>query len=503
MKIFSGLLLIICCITSFISCDKSFDTLEVVCFTPGNNETGILPESFVEVKFNSSVNKTDVEDNFSLKNSEGSINGNFTWSASDSFRYIPEIPMKKNGRYIIELPRSIRDNKGNTMESDFISEFYVGNDFTRPSISSTIPAYSTGALTNVPVDQNIIINFSKTMNRESVETNFSITPDVPGYFVWSESIPGLPDSRLVFTLLDNMEFGKLYSFTVSGSAADIAGNTFGSDYKVNFITGDDFTPPVVESMYDFTNPGAPLSTSTLNDGISRRVTVGITFSEAMDRQSVEKAFSTTPSIQGIFEWSSDRFVRFRPSSELEPETRYQISVETSAEDLNGLKLSSRYSIELLTDNPDSLYVKCGTISGSNHDGDFAPLTGSWPMIIDMGSGLPVNKSYYILIEFLANTSGQIPAQMNEYSIFDNIIIDSFKSTSTGTGLLPDPARIGEIEWSSSNTVKIKIDGMTNKSSGQAPFLYRLKIAGGESGIKDISGNYLKNDLIIEFREVMP
>lgn len=45
--------------------------------------------------------------------------------------------------------------------------------------------------------------------------------------------------------------------------------------------------------------------------------------------------------------------------------------------------------------------------------------------------------------------------------------------------------------------------MTNKSSGQVPALYRLKIAGGENGIKDIRGNYMENDLVIEFREAIP
>ncbi len=95
-------------------------------------------------------------------------------------------------------------------------------------------------------------------------------------------------------------------------------------------------------------------------------------------------------------------MRFVPSKPLDPETKYQVAVEATAKDRNQLKLSSGYSVEIVTDNPDSLYVKCGTLSGSNHDGDFTVLPDSWPRIIDMGSGTPVNRiiisslSFYLM-----------------------------------------------------------------------------------------------------------
>lgn len=488
-------------IAVIISCDADFDTLRIVSCIPGSNVTGVSPESSIEIAFSEDVNRTDVEDNLSLTNSDGSVSGVFSWISQAAFRFTPSAPISRNGRYVIVLPRSIRDTKGNTMESDFISEFYVGTDFTPPRVLSSVPAFSSGAVTGIAVNQDIIINFSKSMNREVVEREFGITPDVPGYFVWSEGTPGLLNSTVTYTLTGEMEYGKRYTVKVSSAAEDSAGNSLGTEYVVNFITGDDFTPPSVNNMYDWLVPGSPWDTASPVHNISKGVSIGVTFSKAMDRQSVEKAFSVTPTVQGVFEWSSDTIVRFVPSKPLDPETKYQVAVEATAKDRNQLKLSSGYSVEIVTDNPDSLYVKCGTLSGSNHDGDFTVLPDSWPRIIDMGSGTPVNQNYYILIEFLSDVSPLTQAEMERYSIFDNVIVDTFKGTSGGE--LPPSAYIGSIEWIGSSTAKIKVSGMTNKSSGQVPALYRLKIAGGENGIKDIRGNYMENDLVIEFREAIP
>lgn len=486
----------------FLSCDMNFDTLEVVSCSPENNLTGISPDSYIEIKFSAGVNRTDVEDNFSLTNSEGSLDGIFEWLSSGRFRYTPSSPLSRNGRYVIELPRSIRDKDGNNMESDFISEFYVGNDFTLPVVISSTPESASGAVTGIPVDQDIIINFSKSMNRESVEREFMITPDVPGYFVWSENSHGHVNSRMTYTLTGEMEYGKFYTIKLSSSAEDSSGNSLHKDYIVNFMTGNDFTPPAVEGIYDCLIPESLWSTSAPVHNISRQVIIGLTFSKVMDRQSVEKAFSITPAVMGIFEWSSDTSLSFRPSKPLEPETKYQIYVESTAKDINLIKLSSGCSVEIITDNPDSLYVKCGTISGSNHDGDFMPLQGSWPLIIDMGSDTPVNRSYYLLINFISDETASTPALMNRYSIFDNTFIETFKGTSGGE--VPDSAYIEFIEWVNSSVAKIKISGMTNKNSvpAQVPALYRIKFAGGENGIKDTRGNYMKEDVAFEFREAM-
>lgn len=504
-------------ISQLLSCEKNFDTLKIISSTPANGSIGITQDFYSEVEFNNAVNRTDIEENFIITGSDN-ITGSFLWLTDRRFRFIPGDPVTKAGRYVMELPRSVRDKDGNTMDSDFISEFYIGTDFTPPSVVSSDPPFTVGAAENITVTSDIVINFSKSMNRESVEKAFSITPDVSGFFVWSENIPGVSYSKLTYRLVTEMVYGKLYTFTVGGSAYDISGNPLGTDYTVNFITGNDFTPPSVTRIYDpdFI-PDPPDSivywdTSGVNENVSKNVRIAIQFSETMDRTSVENSFIITPSVAGNFEWIDDSNLIFKPSSQLESEKNYQIYIDTGAKNINGLKLSSAYSVEIKTNNSDSLYVKCGNIWGA-YDGSFTgtplsigiPVYSTWPLIIVMDQVAPYSQDYYIKIEFVSLISPYTSVSMNKYSVINNVRIETFKSGPGGIDI--SNASIVDINWENEYTVIFKLNPLTNKliyedGEYQTPALYRITIFGGESGIKDEKGNGAEADMVFDFREAL-
>ncbi len=503
------------------SCSKEFETLKIISITPVNNSRGVLPGFYTEIEFNNEVNRADIEENFHL-NGSSDVNGSFQWITGNKFRFTPSDPVTKTGRYVMEIPRSVRDNEGNTMDTDFISDFYIGTDFTPPVVLTSDPPFTTGADISIPVNRNITVNFSKSMNRESVEKAFSITPDVSGYFVWGENIPGLTDSRFTYTLLADMTYGKLYSFTVSGSANDTAGNSLSSDYRVNFITGNDFTPPHVDGIYDYTIPPGYWAAGIVNDAVTKNVMIAVDFSEPMDRPSVENGFSITPSVQGNYRWDSDLRMVFTPAVPLDPETNYQIYIDKTARDINGLKLESVYSVEIRTSEENSLYVKCGNIWGSGdnsfNDPPFSagiPAASEWPLIITMNrvpivttvttSGVTTTvttypQDYYIKIQFVSVLSPYTPVNMNKYSVIDNVRIDTFKSGPVGVDV--KQAGIVKISWTDNSTVIFKFNPMTNKVLLHSPALYRLTLAGGSNGIKDTNGNYAEKDIVFEFREAL-
>lgn len=485
-----------------ISCERNFETLRIISSSPGNHSTGITSEFYAEVEFNNDVNRMDVEDNFRISG-KSDITGAFNWMSGRRFRFIPLNPVNQTGRYVMELPRTVRDTDGNVMESDFISDFYIGTDFTVPLVTGSIPPFTSGAAASIPVNQNITFDFSKSMNRESVEAAFRISPDVPGYFTWSESIPGVMYTRLTYYLLSDMTYGRLYTVTVSGSGKDIGGNSLGSDYTVNFITGNDFTPPLVSGIYDAAVIPGYWVQGILNGNVARDAVIAVDFSEAMDRASVESAFSITPSVQGSCEWISDMKMIFTPSGFLNPETNYQVYVSTSARDINGLRLGSVHAVEIRTGAPDSLYVKCGNISGSSDNVTYnllsagIPSPSSWPLIISMGTAS--NQTYCIMIQFVSVLSPYTPVVMNKYSVMNNTIIETYKSEP---GSSVNNASITDISWPDTSTVVFTINSMTNKLLGHTPALYRLKLAGGINGIKDINSNYTAPDIVIDFREAL-
>ena len=78
----------------------------------------------------------------------------------------------------------------------------------------------------------------------------------------------------------------------------------------------------------------------------------ITFSEPMNRASVEQAFSITPSIDGSFVWSSDfRTVSFVPTRELQSGATYAVVIDSSARDLAGNTMVQSKTFQFSTAAP--------------------------------------------------------------------------------------------------------------------------------------------------------
>ena len=481
------------------ACELNIETLRVVRCTPGRGVSGIERGAVVEIVFSADVNRIDAEELFLFENGDGMIRGEYTWVGGSMFIFTPSDPLEKNGRYTITVPRNIRDTKGNTMGSDFLSDFYIGNDFTTPRVLSSIPSYNGGLTYNVDADQDISIDFSKSMNTGKTIEAFSISPEASGYFVWSESSPGLADSRLEFRLTEPLVYGKLYRLKLSEDAEDDTGNRTALEYMVNFIVGNDTVPP--EVMGVFYIDGDPetddrFPDSSVRYGVSRKGPIMIEFSEDMDRQSVEKALCITPSVSGYFDWGSDRVVSFRPSGLFDPETLYQLKISNSCMDRNGISMARSYAVEFRTDAPDSLFIKAGQVSGSNDNISYSDSGGPWPWDIEMGDS--ENTRYYIRIRFMSSLDPPVAAEIEHYSIFDRVLLDTTNYTA-GT-VPPDPAYISDISWESAGTVVIQLSGMTNDETG-TPALYRLTVTGGKTGIRDINSNYMKEDFVIEFREV--
>ncbi|RJS84980.1 hypothetical protein CW702_01700 [Candidatus Bathyarchaeota archaeon] len=71
--------------------------------------------------------------------------------------------------------------------------------------------------------------------------------------------------------------------------------------------------------------------------VELETSITITFSKPMDRESVENAFEISPKVNGEFSWDGNTLV-FRPSSKLEENTTYTVTISTDARDRWGVNL---------------------------------------------------------------------------------------------------------------------------------------------------------------------
>jgi len=96
--------------------------------------------------------------------------------------------------------------------------------------------------------------------------------------------------------------------------------------------------PASNDTWTFIDVKEPFVTDSRPVGANTNLTpwIVVTFSEPMDRNSVEQAFSITPSMDGAFVWSSDsRVVTFVPARDLQSGATYFVVIDPTARDLAG------------------------------------------------------------------------------------------------------------------------------------------------------------------------
>ena len=472
-----------------ISC-ADYEPLEVVGHHPANHQYGVENGSVVTMEFNNPVNRSDVERNFTLTGSGGRTEGTFAWTTERAFTFTPFSGFETGTRYVMELPRSVRDAKGNTMSESFLSDFYAGEDIEKPRVLSSSPPYTEGGTMNISTDLPFIaLDFSEPMDRMAAESAFSLSPDAPGYFSWNAD-----DTRLEFVLTAPLEYGRRYTTTLSASAADPAGNTLEREYLVIFVTGDDFIQPEIIGICDDDSLPPPYwDPDIVNGDVRRGTALRVDFSEPMDRISTEGAFSLSPGISGTFSWrDGERTMVFRPEKDLSSDTVHTLRVSASAQDLNGRRLRGPRDIAFRTSAAGSKNIRLSTIQGSDIDGNYTvlyqyPAALPWPIEVDMGDPAALidsnAKNYYFNFQF-ADDDGT--SELNIFSLYDNVLIESEKN-----------AYLADLFFCDGNTTAVAIfDGLQAKND--SPMLYRVTLTGGPGGILDRNGNPMKSDLVFEF-----
>jgi len=215
-----------------------------------------------------------------------------------------------------------------------------------PSVSTITP--SDGA-TDVAIDISVTVAFSKSMDRASVESVFGLSSDITieGSFTWND------DTSMIFTSSSSLAYGTTYSVIIGKDAKAQDGNSLGVDFASSFVTIANSTPnPAPSPTTADTTAPAVTSVTPANEAVDVDITSTITivFSEAMDRASVEGAFSLNGSsaVGGAFSWSDDVNLVFTPSTGLAYLTAYSVKIGTGAKDKAGNSLASEFNSNFTT-----------------------------------------------------------------------------------------------------------------------------------------------------------
>ncbi|MCI0495135.1 Ig-like domain-containing protein [candidate division KSB1 bacterium] len=207
------------------------------------------------------------------------------------YKYTNDPELLHNGFYYIDnLPTGTLEMKveadgfySQTLQVAPVDTFFTFKDVKivskiPPYIVSTTPANCD---TNVPAWNDIIFNFSRKMNRATVEALFQTNPPAIGKFFWQSDDKKLtfrPDSLLPLTN---------YTITISGNSTDFYGHPFdgnkdgsgGDNFVLHFKTGPpDMAAPKIVTIY-------PPQTSS---NIELQPIINITYDEIIDSTSMSE-----------------------------------------------------------------------------------------------------------------------------------------------------------------------------------------------------------------------
>ncbi len=326
---------------------------------PEDNAQDIPVDIDIIINFSKPMHKSSVQNAFEYTDGVtvwNVLNGMVSWSNTDkTFTFTPSSELDNNIEYQVTIAYTAMDTDNIFLDADEDGipgepdednyTFSFRTIPASPQIISTSPQHGSDfILTNTTVQ----VTFSKSMNKGSVLTALSFTDGIiefsssNGVTTWSNE-----DKTMIFTPYIKFQNEVMYTFTIDHSARDT---------EDIFLDGDNdgIGGEVDEDDYSWwfkTIPEPPKVTYTSPKNMAVKVPIhswiNITFSKAMDKTSVEEAFSysyegtntTWDSLDGFISWSDNsRTMMFEPQSEFEFEKDYTVRIEASAKDEQGITL---------------------------------------------------------------------------------------------------------------------------------------------------------------------
>jgi N-acetylmuramoyl-L-alanine amidase len=216
-------------------------------------------------------------------------------------------------------------------KTNFADAFLTENPDKAPFIYSTLPAQEEEAVSTYSL---IEINFSRSMNPDSVEAAFSIEPTVDGTFSWERE-----NQTMKFRPRDAYQLNANYSVKVSKKATSIFGVPLESDFEFGFTTAAEHVRPQVINFYPGTNI----------DSVFTHTEITIEFDSEMRPGETEAAFSIDPYSSGTFTWEENHTkLVFKPDQILDPGVTYSVTLSSGALNYYGIALAEELDFSFKT-----------------------------------------------------------------------------------------------------------------------------------------------------------
>ncbi|MEP4133885.1 MAG: Ig-like domain-containing protein, partial [Cyclobacteriaceae bacterium] len=209
---------------SWQSVTQGSELIESVYPVAGATNVSVDLTNKVTIAFTTAMDEASVEGALSISPEIG--NSKFNWVSNEL--KISGDRLLDSTLYSVTVKRGAKTTNNLSVTEGFQFTFLTSNN--SPVVTNVSP--EDGEMDINPVS-SVVIDFSKSMNADSVENNIRFYPEVTEpLYTWSI------DSSTVSIFLSNLLSDRLYGISIDTGAVDFNGDRLESIYNSSFMTGD-------------------------------------------------------------------------------------------------------------------------------------------------------------------------------------------------------------------------------------------------------------------------
>ncbi|HLO56783.1 MAG TPA: Ig-like domain-containing protein [Saprospiraceae bacterium] len=239
----------------------------VISTDPTNGETNVPISQIILVNFNEEMDPTTITSTSLTLDGLTAVVGTITY-AGNTATFIPSTALNPNTTYTGKVKTTVKDKKGNALQSDYVWTFSTG-EILSPLVVSTDPV---NLEQNVTLNKIITATFSMPMNAATINSStFYISTNG----VKIGGVVTFIGTTASFTPSEDLKSNTVYTGFISTNVKNTEGTSLVADYTWTFTTGSLKAPMVIST--DPTN-------NAVNVPLDK--VVSATFSEPMNNSTI-------------------------------------------------------------------------------------------------------------------------------------------------------------------------------------------------------------------------
>lgn len=460
---------------------------------PAQGQSGVNPADEMWVLFTQPMDHQQTESAFTVSSNSGSVPGSFRWE-DQKLVFTPAKGLTGTSQFSMVVSRSAENSSGVNLTDDYVVRFYATNDTTQPAFVTSSP--QNGA-TGVSATGDIILTFSKAMDISTALSGISISPSTLVSFIQNTD-----RSQIIVRPTSPLSNGT-YTVNMNTALKDLSGNALQSSAAMSFTVGIDFSPASIVSATSASGTPIALTDGITTNGVDRTSNIVIVFSKPMNRIQTESAISFSPPAANIKSWNAaGDTVTIAFSPFLNSQTTYTVTVNNTALSQTGNALNKNYSYPFVTDASSSIRPVINevrqfnsTIPGTPTDNALEAATFGAPLVdysaISLSQEIDENpvvgaSTFSIHLRIVFNNPVTLTSVLTN-TFFTQVIDPTFGSFQI-IGITLNGGSSGTI-------MTLKLVGNPFPGNQGIP-VYKLRLAGGASGVTDTGGNTLATDYLL-------